>query len=211
MERLPLRSPVRSLLFAACCLPLAAQVSVTTQHTVNLRTGQNLSETVLTPQNVNSTTFGKLFSLPVDGSVYAQPLYVPNVTVPAGGVHNVLYVATEHDSVYAFDADSNTGTSSAPLWQASLIDTNHGAASGATPVPSSMVVSQDINPEIGITGTPVIDATTGTLYVVAKSLESGAVVQRLHALDITSGAERAGSVEEGLCLRRPLKIRSSWP
>ena len=90
------------------------------------RTGQNVNETALTLANVNSTTFGKLFAQSVDGQLYAQPLYVPNVTI-AGQTHNVIYVATEADSVYAFDADSNTGANANPLWRASLVDTAHGA------------------------------------------------------------------------------------
>ena len=156
-----------------------AQTSILTQHYDNGRTGQNTGEVLLNTTNVNSTNFGKLFSIPVDGYVYAQPLYVPGVTI--GGVtHNVLYVATEHDSVYAFDADNG----GAPLWQVSLILNN-----GST-VPSANVSSTDIVPEVGITGTPVIDPVSKTLYVVAKTLEGGKYFLRLHALDITTGAEK---------------------
>jgi hypothetical protein len=167
-----------------------AQVNVTTYHNDIGRTGQNPSETILNTSNVNATTFGKLFSQPVDGQIYAQPLYLSGVTV-GGAAHNVVYVATENDTVYAFDADSNGGSNAAPLWSASLLSTAHGAAAGATTVASS-VVGYDIQPQIGITGTPVIDQTTGTLYVVAKTMESGNAVQRLHALDVTSGAEKFG-------------------
>ena len=143
------------------------QTPVVTQHYDNARTGANTSETVLTPSNVNTTSFGKLFSYSVTGQVYAQPLYVPNVTMGAGTAqagtkHNVIFVATEHDSVYAFDADNNGGTNAAPLWSVSLLDSAHGAPSGATTVPNGDVSTGDINPEIGITGTPVIDTTTNT-------------------------------------------------
>ena len=171
-------------------VPASAQVNVTTYHNDIGRTGQNLNETVLTTSNVNSTQFGKLFSQAVDGQVYAQPLYLSGITVN-GATHNVVYVATENDSVYAFDADSNGGTNSSALWQASLLSTTHGAAAGATTIPSS-VVGFDIQPQVGITGTPVIDPSSGTLYVVSATMESGTVVQRLHALDVTSGAEKFG-------------------
>lgn len=174
------------------CTSLAqAQVSFTTQHNDISRTGANTQETILTPQNVNSTQFGKLFSHTLDGLLIGQPLYMPSITIPNKGSHNVIYVATEGDSVYAFDADSNGGTDANALWHANLIDTAHGAASGATTVPSSDT-SQDITPQYGVTGTPVIDPTTNTLYVVSFSLEGESFVQRLHALDITTGNEKFG-------------------
>jgi hypothetical protein len=166
----------------AVTLTVSAQTSILTQHYDNGRTGQNTNETILTTTNVNSTSFGKLFTLPVDGYVYAQPLYVPGVAVSGKGTHNVLYVATEHDSLYAFDAD----TGGTPLWQISFI------VNGGSTVPNGNVSTGDIVPEIGITGTPTIDSTTNTLYVVSKTLEAGVYFLRLHAIDITSGAEKFG-------------------
>jgi len=165
-------------------------VPVTTYRYDLGRTGQNTNEAILTPANVNSTQFGKLFSQAVDGQVYAQPLYVANLTLP-GAVHNVVFVATQNDSVYAFDADSNAGANATYLWHANLIDTAHGAAPGAAVVTSGEVSCNDINPIIGVTGTPVIDPITNTLYVEAKSAENGGYVHRLHALDITTGAEKS--------------------
>jgi hypothetical protein len=166
-----------------------AQVRVTTYHNDLGRTGQNLSETYLTPGKVDSLTFGKLFSMPVDGAIYGQPLYMPTVTIPGQGTHNVVYVATQHDSVFAFDADNNVGTNSHPLWQTSFIN----SAAGVTTVDSASVLKcDDTLPEVGITSTPVIDPATQTLYVVAKTSENGTVVQRLHALDITTGTEKFG-------------------
>jgi hypothetical protein len=190
-----LGSGLRALLGAGFLLlagshSMHAQVSVTTSSNDIERTGQNLNETILTTSNVNTTQFGKLFSQPVDGFVYAQPLYLPSVTI-GGQSHNVVFIATEHDSVYAFDADNNGGSNAGPLWFASMLTSAHGAASGATTV-SSDILSADISPEVGITGTPVIDPTTGTLYVVSKTQEGASFVQRLHALDVTSGAEKFG-------------------
>jgi hypothetical protein len=157
----------------------------------NLRSGLNSQESVLTTGNVNKNQFGKLFSYGVDGFVYAQPLYVANVSIPNQGYHNVVYVATEHDSVYAFDADNRTPN---VLWQVSFIN----PAAGVTTVPSSDVeTGNDLIPEIGITGTPVIDPAVNTLFVLARTKEVSnnvtSYVQRLHALDITTGVEKAGS------------------
>lgn len=156
-------------------------LNYTTWKNDNLRTGQQLNETVLTLSNVNSAHFGVLFSHSVDGYVFAQPLYLSHLSI-AGGTHNVVFVATEHDSVYAFDADKNTSA----LWHKSLIP------SGASTVPQSLVGST-IYPEIGITGSPVINPSTGTLYVVSETLESGNVIFRLHALRVATGQEEAGS------------------
>jgi hypothetical protein len=167
-------------------LPPAA-LGVYTHKYDNTGQGANLSETILTPANVNSTTFGKLFTLNVDGAIYGQPLIVPTLTIN-GASHNVVYVATEHDSVYAFDAD---GTTTAPLWKVSFLvnGATTVSTSGATPDLSSAT----IYPEIGITSTPVIDPTTSTIYVVAETLENGNCVHRLHALDLSTGAEKPGS------------------
>jgi hypothetical protein len=149
----------------------------------------NLQETTLTPQNVNSTKFGKLFSYQVDGSVFAQPLYVPNVTIPGQGTHNVIYVVTENDGAYAFDAD---GLSPNPLWYVSFIN----PALGITAVPCySLTKTCNIYPWIGITGTPVIDTASGTIYFDTHIDNNGVFSHYLHALDITTGAEKfAGPV-----------------
>jgi hypothetical protein len=167
--------------------------TVFTYHNDLARTGANLTETTLTHDNVNSATFGKLFSYSVDGQVYAQPLYVPNVSLPDGSVHNIVFVATEHDSVYAFDANNSDPTQGGGLlWQDSFID----PANAITTVPSADTKTSDITPEIGITGTPVIDGPTGIMYVVSKTKEVRAdgthYVQALHALDITTGNEMLG-------------------
>jgi hypothetical protein len=166
-----------------------------TYHNDNLRTGQNLSETVLTLSNVNQNQFGKLFSYPLDGIAFASPLYVANVNIPGQGYHNVVYVATENDSVYAFDADGLTTT---PLWHVSFL------GSGVTTVPCADTGEcGDIPIQIGITSTPVIDQTSGTIYVVAATKEGASTwVQRLHGLDITTGAEKFGG---------PVVLQASLP
>jgi len=179
-------------LVGALLLGLAhGQVNVVTYHNDVARTGLNPSETVLSPANVNSTSFGLLFNQTVDGVVVGQPLYLSDVSIPGLGVRNVVYVATLHDSVYAFDADSNSGSNSAPLWQVNF--TNPGAgittASG-TALPCQGVTSYQ---EAGIVSTPVIDPNSGTLYVIAKTNENGTIFHRLHALDITTGQERGNS------------------
>lgn len=170
-------------------------VNVLTRHNNNAHTTQNLQETILTPTNVNSSSFGKLFSYPVDGQIYAEPLYVQGLTMAKGGVHNVVFVATEYDSVYAFDADS-ASLNPAPLWHVNFLSPS--GTPKVTPVPCNFGSGIcQLFPIVGITGTPVINLATNTLYVVARTQEtSGTTVNwviRLHALDITSGAEKTGS------------------
>lgn len=170
---------------------------VFTFHDDLARDGTNDREFALTPKDVNPSDFGKLFSCTVDGAIYAQPLWVANLKL-GGAVRNVVVVATEHDSLYAFDADANPCQM---LWQASLIDSGHGGAAGEMTVPSGTsgyLVGNgdgDITPEVGVTGTPVIDPTAGTVYVVSKSMNPAGTsfFQRLHAIDIATGSEKAGS------------------
>ena len=188
------------LLLELLCLFAAvtgmAQVSVLTQHNDLARTGQNINETVLNTSNVNVGGFGKLFWRTIDGQVYAQPLYVPNLLV-GGKTRNVVYVATQHNSVYAFDADDPAAA--APLWHVNL----------GTPVPSQdiCIISGDtdprdcpyldINPEIGITSTPVIDSNAGIIYVVARTKSSNSTYHFfLHALDLKAGSEQLGGPVE---------------
>ena len=139
--------------------------AVTTYHNDNFRSGWNATETTLTFANVNPQEFGKLFSYAVDGYVYAQPLYVPGINVN-GSRHNVVFIATEGDSVYAFDADRNAPA----LWRTNFTDPAHKVIT----VPSGDVGTGDLIPQIGITGRPVIDPASGTLYVVAKTKEASA-------------------------------------
>ncbi len=165
-----------SLTVTASTPPPPTGVSITTWHVDNNRSGLNSNETTLTPTNVNSSSFGKLFTIPVNGYAYAEPLVLSNVKIN-GGTHNVLYVATEADWVYAFDADTGT-----QLWGESLLN------SGETPITNG-----PIQPYEGITSTPVIDPRTGTLYVVsAQKTGSGSTTFRLHALNVTNGGEKFG-------------------
>jgi hypothetical protein len=161
-------------------LSAGAQVNVLTYHNDNTRQGANLSETTLTPGNVNVNSFGKLFSYDVDGYVYAQPLYISGVAIAGQGTHNVVFVATEHNSVYAFDADSNGGANGGLLWHVNLGDS----------APSTSLQFQAIKPEVGITGTPVIDPGTGTLYVDVFTTDGTDFSHHIHALNIADGSER---------------------
>jgi hypothetical protein len=177
---------------ASATIAVTDLAGVFTYHNDPARTGQNLQEYALTTSSVNSSTFGMLFSCPVDGSVYAMPLYVANFNI-GGQTRNVVFVATEHDSVYAFDADSS---SCVQLWHKSFL------SSGVTTVPASDTGdTSDLVPEIGITSTPVIDPSSNTIYVVAKSKEtvgagcsaaSPCYVHRLHAMDLATGVEKFG-------------------
>ncbi len=158
-----------------------AQTNVLTYHNDNARTGQNIGETILTPANVNSAQFGKLYSVSVDGYVYAQPLVVTNLNISGQGTHNVVYVATENDSLYAVDADNGS-----VLWKLSFL------SAGVTAVPGTDTACGNIAPHLGITSTPVIDVDTSTIYLVAFTKEKNAYVQRLHAIDIATHAEKFG-------------------
>ena len=173
----------------------ASSIDVITYHYDNLRTGQNTSETILTLANVISTRFGKLGEFTVVGKVDAQPLYLSNVFIPGVGTRNALYVATEHGCVYAFDADSISGSTSKALWITST------SMSGE--IPSDDRGCGQVTPEIGVTSTPVIDRRRGAIYVVAVSKTAGGnYIHRLHALDLTTGAELFGG---------PKTISASYP
>jgi hypothetical protein len=178
-----------ALVFFVLCLGFSlawGQNDVLTQHNDNTRAGLNSNETRLTPANVNVNTFGKLFTQSVDGIIVGQPLYASNVLMNDGLTHNVVYVATQHNTVYAFDADSTQGTNASPLWSASL---NSG---GTTDPIADFGCTGTHYTEIGIMGTPVIDPGKNTLYVVAKTLNGTVRNFSLHALDITTGSERLG-------------------
>src|SRR5207248_3420931 len=187
-----------SLLMNYCAISILALATfasagfaqVTTSQYDNFRTGANLHERTLTPQNVNSRQFGKLGAFQVDGPVYAQPLFIPDVEIPGKGAHDVLYVATEHDSVYAFDANR---PGDPPLWHVSLLNKRRDEET----VPARDAQCPFIQPEVGITSTPVIDLQSGTLYVLARTMighffKDNEYFQSLHALAITTGAEKLG-------------------
>jgi hypothetical protein len=182
---------------AAVAAAALAQPAVLTAQYDNSRSGANVGETVLTPRNVNTESFGKRFAMTVDGDVHAQPLYVPRLDIPGKGVHDVVFVATERDSVYAFDAAAE----GPPLWHVSFLE------AGVNPAGWIEVGCSFLGQDVGITATPVIDLTARTLYLVARTSERSAggedlLYQRLHALDLATGAERPGS---------PVLIRASVP
>ena len=189
LRRLALSAFASLILLNVIATIASAIPAVWTQHNDNSRSGENTAETVLTPANVNTSTFGKLFTVNLDDQSYSQPLYIPGVVV-GGTSHNVVYVTTVNNSVYAIDADAGT-----QLWHVNL------TPSGAS-VPDAADMSAigvcggtyvDFAGNFGIVGTPVINTTTNTIYLVARTIESGAYVQRLHALNIATGAEQSGS------------------
>jgi hypothetical protein len=179
---------------ATATVAITDLAGVYTHHNDLARDGANSHEYALTTANVTNS-FGKLASCAVDGAIYAQPLWVANLTVN-GAAHNVVFVATEHDSLFAFDADSSSTCTL--LWTVSLIDAAHGGTAGETSIPTSSgnaLVDADVQSEIGVTGTPVIDPVNGLLYVVSQSVNSAQATfyQRLHAIDLTTGSEETGS------------------
>jgi hypothetical protein len=182
-------------------LAQAAQVAVLTQHNDNARTGANLNETLLNITNVNTNQFGLLYTRAVDDQIYAQPLIMTNVDIPGQGTHNVVIAATVNDSVYAFDADD--ASVSMPYWQTSFLGPNVVAVRNTDMTGACGGGYKDFSGNLGIVGTPVIDPPSGTLYLVARTKENGTdFVQRLHALDVRTGAERTNS---------PVIISASYP
>jgi hypothetical protein len=191
-HKITARSVAQSTAIGSASVWVTDYPGMFTYHADRFRSGVNLQEFALTSATVKSSTFGKLFSRTVDGQIYAQPLYVANLTI--GGVkRNVVFVATEHSSVYAFDADGKT---SSPLWKHSFINPAAGITTIAKPANAL------IAPEISISSTPVIDGSTSTIYVSVSTNENGSIVHRLHALSLTTGAEKFGG---------PIKIQGSVP
>ena len=183
-----------SLLFTT--LPTGSAIWVLTYHYDNTRGGANTNETVLTPSIVNTNNFGLLIKYTVDGYVYTEPLYVPNMVIPGQGTHNVVIVATEHDTVYAFDADGNLGTNGGMLWHTNLGISALCANQNVFGARYCGNCYPDIVPEVGVTGTPVIDPATGTLYLDVFTREVTTTTNfyhRIHALNITNGQEQSYS------------------
>ncbi len=209
MRRMNLSKTISQLLNLALLMLITMPgrgESVLTYHNDNGRTGANTNETQLTLANVNPNTFGLLMKYDVDGYVYTQPLVVPGVNIPGKGVHDVVYIATENDSVYAFDANSAAAPDGGKLWQVSLgeginVVTNHEFGGRY-----HNNVLQDMLPLVGITATPVIDATAGTLFVVAVNREATTTAtnyyHRLHALNLATGAEQPNS---------PVNVTATYP
>src|SRR5215467_1303972 len=183
------RSKANTSVSASATVWVTNYPGMMTYHGDGFRSGLNGQERALAPSRVNTTTFKKLFTRSVDGQVYAQPLYVANLLIGTS-YQNVVYTATEHDSVYAFNADGKT---TSPIWKRNFLGTN------ITTLPKAS--NSLISPEIGITGTPVIDPASKTLFVVATTVESGVMKHKLHALSLTTGAEKYGG---------PLTISGSY-
>ena len=205
------RSIANSANSASASIAVTDLAGVFTHHNDVSRDGINTQEYALSPANVNTNTFGKLFSCAVDGAVFTQPLWVPSLSI-SGGIHNVIFVATQHDTVFAFDADANPCVQywqgSGSLGEVNLLDTLHGGTAGETSVYWNDVGCEcgvgDIYPEVGVTGTPVIDPTTNTMYLVSTSQNSAEATfyQRLHALDLATGNEKFSA---------PVNIAASVP
>src|SRR5579859_7374452 len=191
-HKITAKSVVQSTAVGSATVWVTDYPGMFTYHADKFRSGVNLQEFALTASTVKSSTFGKLFTRSVDGQIYAQPLYVANLTI-AGAKHNVVFVATEHSSVYAFDAD---GRSTSPFWHRSFINPSAGITT--IPKPSNALIS----PEISISSTPVIDTSTSTMYVSVSTEENGSIVHRLHALSLTTGAEKFSG---------PIRIQGSVP
>lgn len=185
---------------ASATIGITDLTGMTTYHNDVSRSGANTHEFSLTPLNVNANTFGKLFSCTADGAIYAQPLWVANLAI-GGAPHNLVFVATERDSLYAFDADANPCVT---YWKTGAGGVNSLLPSGETWVTGNDVSCNDLAPDIGITGTPVIDPGTNSIYVLTKSKLSstGAIHQRLHALDLATGTEKFGG---------PVEIQATVP
>ena len=189
-------------LIASVFSPVAVfSQNLLTYHNDNSRSGANTNETILTPANVSGGSFGRLFSYAVDGYVYGQPLYVSGLTIPGQGVHNVIFIVTEHDSVYALDADSPAGPNGGVLWHVNL--------GISAPTPNNDFGTRynggkylDVVPEMGITSTPVIDLASGTIYMDVFTIEGSSYYHRIHALNITNGTEMPYS---------PVQVTASIP
>ncbi len=183
-----------SLLVLSLLSLASAQITFPTSRGDNARTAANTNEVLLSPSNLDKNNFGRLFNYPLDYQALAQPLYVPNVNIPGKGIHNVVYVATMADSVYAFDAESNAGANAAPLWHVNFTDPGNGITTASGPF-LPCATTEDRGPgftQEGIVATPAIDVNTNTMYLVAKILDNGTVRHQLHALDLATGQEKFG-------------------
>jgi hypothetical protein len=183
------------------CIAVAEPAAVLTHHNDNARTGANLNETSLNVTNVNTNTFGLLYTRTVNDQLYAQPLVMTNVNIPGKGIHNIVIVATVNDTVYAFDADDPTVVT--PYWQVSFLGPNVVAPATDDILGSPCGSFRNISGNFGIIGTPVIDPVAGTIFVAARTKEFNTnYVQRLHALNVATGAERSNS---------PVVITATYP